>query len=535
MFKISLITKGVILLMRNKKFYVTLILILFASFLLLTADMSRAATYESGTYSATTSGTHAIEADGTTDTYTNPTVTKTGDVSGQDDDYDWVGTNAAVWAGNGAVLTITGGTINSNAKYGNAVFSYGGTNSNTNNNQGDGTTVNISGTTITTTSNNSGGIMTTGGGIMNATNLTIKTSGGSSAAIRSDSGGGTVTVSGGTYETSGTGSPAIYSTAAITVTGADLTATNSQGVVIEGGNSVTLTSCDINANHATKNGQDTTRQAVLLYKSMSKDASSGTSAFTMTNGSITNTIGDIFCVTNTTCTIDLSNVTITNNGSGYFLRAEEQAWGTSGSNGGTVTLTANSQDISGNIAIGSTSSLTMTLKDKSTFKGQIIASSSASVSSSAVNTSATGGTVNVTVEAGSKLTLTGNSTVSSITLSDTSDVDYGNYTLTVNGTSYSSSNTLPTGTTGSTSSGATTNDDDNTTSDTDSTGDSGSSGDTGTGTDNQSNTNTNDGTSGNNSTGTSTISSSNGGCVLMSNGVLSLLGLALLMRKKIRS
>lgn len=39
---------------------------------------------------------------------------------------------------------------------------------------------------------NSDGIMTTGGGIMNATNLTINTSGISSAAIRSDRGGGTV-------------------------------------------------------------------------------------------------------------------------------------------------------------------------------------------------------------------------------------------------------------------------------------------------------------------------------------------------------
>ena len=36
--------------------------------------------------------------------------------------------------------------------------------------------------------------MTTGGGTMNANNLTIVTDGNSSAAIRSDRGGGTVTV-----------------------------------------------------------------------------------------------------------------------------------------------------------------------------------------------------------------------------------------------------------------------------------------------------------------------------------------------------
>ena len=40
--------------------------------------------------------------------------------------------------------------------------------------------------------------MVTGGGIINAENLTITTSGGSSAAIRSDKGGGTITANKGT-------------------------------------------------------------------------------------------------------------------------------------------------------------------------------------------------------------------------------------------------------------------------------------------------------------------------------------------------
>lgn len=52
---------------------------------------------------------------------------------------------------------------------------------------------------------------------MNATNLTVKTSGTSSAAIRSDRGGGEVNVNKGTYQTDGVGSPSIYSTANITV------------------------------------------------------------------------------------------------------------------------------------------------------------------------------------------------------------------------------------------------------------------------------------------------------------------------------
>ena len=131
--------------------------------------------------------------------------------------------NAAFLAENGANITITGGEVTTDAVNGNGIFSYG-----------NGTVVNVSGIKIRTSQRNSGGIQTTGGGVMNAENLDIETSGNSSAAIRSDRGGGTVTVKGGTYTTNGTGSPAIYSTADITVSDAALTANNSEGVVVEG-------------------------------------------------------------------------------------------------------------------------------------------------------------------------------------------------------------------------------------------------------------------------------------------------------------
>lgn len=376
-----------------------------------------------GTYKSITEGNAISVNDGRSYSYHNITVTKTGEPSSSSENYDFTGGNAAILASGGSKVTITGSStkITTNAKYGNGVFSYGGNSSNSSSlnssSTGDGTTVTISDATITTSSSNSGGIMTTGGGIMNATNLTITTSGGSSAAIRSDRGGGTVTVNQGTYTTSGTGSPAIYSTAAITVTDADLTANNSQGVVIEGGNSVTLNTCNVNANHATLNGQDSTRQAILIYQSMSGDASNGTSAFSMTGGNITNTVGDIFCITNTACTINLSGVSITNkDSSGNFLRAAHQNWG---NNGGTVTLNASSQTMSGNILVDSSSSLTMNLKSSSTYSG-------------AINNSGTSGTVNVTIEKGSTWTLTGNSYVSSLTNNGT--INKGNYTLYVNGT-----------------------------------------------------------------------------------------------------
>ena len=165
--------------------------------------------------------------------------------------------------------------------------------------------------------------MTTGGGIMNATNLTIKTSGTSSAAIRSDRGGGEVNVNKGTYQTDGVGSPIIYSTANITVKNAKLIATKPEGVVIEGKNSVTLENVDLTDTNNKLNGQSTTYKNIFLYQSMSGDASDGEATFTAKNSNIVTNKGDTFYITNTSATINLSNNTITNNDkTGNFLRSK---------------------------------------------------------------------------------------------------------------------------------------------------------------------------------------------------------------------
>ena len=182
----------------------------------------------------------------------NITVTKTGD-SSEGDNTSFYGTNSAILAKSGAILNIKNSTIKTTATGANGVFSYGGS-ATTSNASGDGTTVNISNSKITTTKDNSGGIMTTGGGVMNATNLTVKTSGTSSAAIRSDRGGGKVTVNKGTYTTTGKGSPAIYSTADITVKNAKLISKASEGLVIEGKNKIALDNVTLIDTNNTLNG-----------------------------------------------------------------------------------------------------------------------------------------------------------------------------------------------------------------------------------------------------------------------------------------
>ena len=358
------------------------------------------------TYSSSSDGENAVRVDGKTVTLEDVQIDKTGSSNGEDSDF--YGTNAAVLAHNGADVTVSNATITTDGTHANGVFSYGS-----------GTTVNISDSTITTTGNNSGGLMTTGGASMNATNLTVNTSGNSSAAIRSDRGGGTVNVTNGSYTASGVGSPAIYSTADITVSDAVLDATNSEAVVIEGGNSVTLNDVELTGNNATLNGQSTINTNVLIYQSMSGDASEGNSTFTMTGGSLTSGTGAMFHVTNVTTEINLSDVSLTNaSDSNDFMVLSADSWGNTGKNGGNATVNFSSQEAEGDITVDTVSSLNLSLKDNSTYTG-------------AVN-SANEGKVKVTIDSGSVWTLTGDSYISSLDGS-LSQINLNGYHLYVDG------------------------------------------------------------------------------------------------------
>lgn len=226
------------------------------------------------------------------------------------------------------------------------------------------------------------------------------------------------------FLTTGAGSPAIYSTADITASSAKLIAKASEGIVIEGKNSVTINDCELTDDNTTLNGQSTTYKNIFLYQSMSGDAADGQAEFTATNSDITTNKGDTLYVTNTTASINLKNNTITNNDSeGNFLRAQADSWGSSGSNGGNVTLTMTKQEASGNIVIDSISTLDMTMKSGSSYTGTINGDNSAK-------------SIKLTLDKKSKIKLTGDSYVTSLDDADTdySNIDFNGYTLYVNGT-----------------------------------------------------------------------------------------------------
>ncbi len=389
-------------------------------------EITEAATQEGQTYASSAADESALlisTADAVT--ITSPTVTKSGDSDGGDN-CNFYGQNAALLVKGGATATITGGTVTSSATGANGVFCYGG-NGGQNGADGDGTTVEITGTVITTTGSGSGGIMTTGGGVTKAYDLTVTTSGASSAPIRTDRGGGTVMVEGGTFTSNGLGSPAIYSTADVSVTGATLVSNLSEGVCIEGLNSITLTDCDLTANNTKCNGNATFLDTIMIYQSMSGDAASGTSSFTMTGGTLTSKNGHVFHVTNTSAVITLSGVTIINeDGEAILLSVCDDGW-SGGSN--VATLLASGQSLAGGILVGSNASLTLTLSDASDFAGYI-SGNITNASGATVSTEA--GEVNVTLSGGSTWTLTGDSYVTSFT-GDASCVISNGYTLYVNG------------------------------------------------------------------------------------------------------
>lgn len=388
-------------------------------------EITEDTTIESGEYLSENADENAILVTGKIKSnLSNITVNKTGDSEGGDNT-SFYGINSGIIAKNGANLILKNITVATDAKGANGVFSYGGS-ATTNNSSSDGTTIEISDSKITTQKDNSGGVMATGGGILNVSNVIVDTAGISSAAIRTDRGGATVTVNGGTYTTSGQGSPSVYSTADITINDASLISKASEGIVIEGKNSVTINNCDLTDNNTKLNGLSTSYKNIFLYQSMSGDADTGNSEFTAKDSTITTNNGDTFYITNTSSTINLNNNTIINNDSnGNFLRAKADSWGNNGANGGDVTLVLNNQKIEGNIVIDSISKLDMSLESNSYYEGIINADNTAS-------------NINLKLDETSSIKLKGDSYITSLESKDTTynNIDLNGYKLYVNGVEF---------------------------------------------------------------------------------------------------
>lgn len=296
-------------------------------------------------------------------TFDGVQVTRTSQGSTGGDNSSFYGVGAALLTTDGTSY-ITGSTISTDASGGAGVFAYG-----------DGVTY-VADTAITTVQDTSGGIHAAGGGTLYAWDLVVNTSGESAAAIRSDRGGGTMIVNGGTYTSNGVGSPAVYCTADIAVNNSTLTANGSEGICIEGLNTLHLFDCALSSNMSDSSQNDTT-WSIILYQSMSGDSEVGNSTFQMSGGSITSANGGIFYTTNTEATITLKDVEITaSEDCEFFLQCtgntNERGWGSAGANGSDCNFTAIAQGMSGDVIWDTISDLDFYMTEGSTLTGAVV-------------------------------------------------------------------------------------------------------------------------------------------------------------------
>ena len=369
------------------------------------------------TISSTGKDENAILVTGGETELTDVTVERVSADSTGGDNSSFYGVGAAVLATDGSV-SISGSTITTDAAGGAGVFAYG-----------DGTAY-VSDSTITTQQNTSGGIHVAGGGTLYAWDLNVETNGESAAAIRSDRGSGTMVVDGGSYTSNGIGSPAIYSTADISVNDAELTANGSEAVCIEGKNSVRLYDCNLTGNMSDDSRNDCTWN-VILYQSMSGDSVEGNSLFEMEGGTLTAKNGGVFYTTNTESTFILSGVEILSAEDSEFLlkctgNSNERGWGSSGANGAQCTFSAISQTMTGNVIWDSISTLDFYMTEGSTLTGAFLQDES--------NAGAGGdGYAAVHIAEGCTWVVTKDSTLSSLELAG-SMVDENGETVSVIGT-----------------------------------------------------------------------------------------------------
>lgn len=390
------------------------------------ADISYTATKEvsseeisSDSYTSNKSDENVVLIkDGGKLTLEGSTISKTSGDSSNTENSEFYGVNSGVLVTKNSTATIKNANISTNAKGSNAVFS-----------TGENSKIYISDSTITTTAEGSArGLDATYSGYIEANNVTIKTLGQSCATLATDRGEGTVIAKNSKLETNGAGSPIIYSTGNISIENTTGVANGSQMVVVEGKNTATVTNSTLSAT-GTGNREDADICGIMIYQSMSGDANEGTGTFNSTNSTLTildsskyYKTAPLFFVTNTDASINLENTKLVY-GSNILLSSKgTNQWGKSGTNGGNITLNAKNQELNGNIELDNFSTLVMNLT-KSFYKGTINGDNSAK-------------SIDLKLDATSKITLTGDSYVTSLEDSDTSyaNIDFNGYKLYVNGT-----------------------------------------------------------------------------------------------------
>ena len=313
-------------------------------------------------------------------------------------DTRFFGLNSALLCQPRSHVSVNGGEIGTTGKGAAGVFAYGS-----------GAVADLSGTKISTYGALSYGIASTYKGNIFGSNCIIETTGNYSPAVYVGRNGGTINLVAGEIKSSGGNAPAVYSAGTLALTGTKVSAEGSECAVIEGTGSAMLTGCDISS--------DTTN-TVRLFCSNSGDAPAGLTKLDMFGGSISTNTGAAFYVANTKAEIYLQRVDFESSSGSLVNAVANDKWGEHGENGSDVHITANYQQLEGDVYADNLSTVTIELTALSTLEGGI-------------NTMNTAKEAHIILDASSKWIVTGNSFVTTITpgMADFSNIIDNGYTI----------------------------------------------------------------------------------------------------------
>lgn len=324
--------------------------------------------------------------------------------------------------GEGSLATVSGSALSSTSEGSNAIFAT------------DSATAYANDARIDATAGNSRGLDATYGGTIIANGVTATTQGDHSATVATDRGGGNVSLTNSTLSTAGSGSPLLYSTGDIEVSGVTGTASDSQIAAMEGLNTILVNNSTLESTNTDKTASDPVANGIIIYQSTSGDAESTTgetATFQAADSTLKSAItsGSMFYLTNTSADVVLARTSLDfdSDAADLIMTAGNNSnnWGTADSNGATVRFTGIEQQLTGNIEADTISSVDLHLTQGSIWTG------SASISDNA-NGATSDAPITVNVDGTSSWVVTDSCTISALNVASGAQVvDENGNTVTI--------------------------------------------------------------------------------------------------------
>lgn len=276
----------------------------------------------------------------------NCTMSKSGDGSDKNQSLEY-GINSSVLAISSGKITISGGSVQTNALYAAGLFS-----------SGNASSITFKNGSLTTSKDYSSAFKTTHGGSITLKNVTASTSGANSPVLHIDFEGGAISVNGGTYFANATGnstnSPAIYTSGEAAASSATFNSKGEAGAIVDGG-SLSFSDSSLSGN----------LQAVKIINSKGVGASSSISA---SGGSLNASTKELFLLSNEGGSPPNANILLQKgisvySGAGILIKVKS----------GSAVLTIDGASASGDCAVEdqTSSQCQIILKNSSSLSGKI--------------------------------------------------------------------------------------------------------------------------------------------------------------------